>query len=100
MASSAWLVSAEDDNPYNKKTRELLDSFSDLDLPIGEGNVIFPEGNALRYLSEYFSDVSVENPYKEDASDVRTVSFEPNGDVLGSNFYRQDIMEILKAYRP
>ena len=96
----AWLVSAEDDNPYNRKTRELLERFGDLDFAIGEGNVIFPEGNALRYFGEYFEGVVVVNPYEEDATDIRTVSFEPNGDVLGGNFYQQDIMEILKAYRP
>lgn len=37
----AWLVSATNDNPYNIKTREILGSFTDMDLPVGEGNVIF-----------------------------------------------------------
>ena len=50
----AWLVSASDDNEYNVKTRELLDSFSSIEIPTSEGNVIFPEGNAKKYLSEYF----------------------------------------------
>ena len=40
----AWLVSATDDNPYNRKTREILGSFADVKIPVGEGNVIFPEG--------------------------------------------------------
>ena len=39
----AWLMSATDDNPYNIKTREILDSFADMELPVGEGNVIFTE---------------------------------------------------------
>ena len=38
----AWLVSPEDGNPYNEKTRELLLSFVDLGTPVSEGNVIFP----------------------------------------------------------
>ena len=98
--SPAWLVSATDDNPYNRKTREILDSFADLELTVGEGNVIFPEGNALKYLGEYFTDELPENPYAEDPRDVHCVSFEPNGDVLGGNAYERDIMEIIKDYAP
>ena len=96
----AWLVSAANDNPYNQKTREILDSFADMDIIANEGNVIFPEGNALKYLAEYFTDNHPENPYVEDPRDVRCVSFAPNGDVLGENVYERDIMEILKDYAP
>ena len=96
----AWLVSATDDNPYNRKTREILGSFADVKIPVGEGNVIFPEGNALRYLAEYFTDTLPENPYAEDPRDVRCVSFEPNGDVLGGNIYKNDIMELIGGYTP
>ena len=94
----AWLVSVTDDNPYNRKTREILDSFADMDITANEGNIIFPEGNALKYLAEYFADELPENPYVEDPRDVRCVSFSPNGDVLGGNVYRKDIMEIIKDY--
>ena len=98
--SPAWLGRVTDDNPYNGKTREILGSFADLEFPVGEGNVIFPEGNALKYLAEYFTDELPENPYAEDPCDVRCVSFEPNGDVLGGNVYERDIMEIIKDYAP
>ena len=94
----AWLVSAMDDNPYNRKTQEILDSFKDMGIPTNEGNIIFPEGNALKYLAEYFTDKLPENPYVEDPCDVRCVSFEPNGNVLGGNVYERDIMEIIKDY--
>ena len=96
----AWLVSATDDNPYNRKTREILDSFADMDITANEGNIIFPEGNALKYLAEYFTDDHPENPYVEDPRDMRCVSFEPNGDVLGGNVYERDIMEIIRDYLP
>ena len=96
----AWLVSATNDNPYNKKTREILDSFADMGISVNEGNVIFPEGNALKYLADYFTDERLENPYVEDPRDVRCVSFEPNGDVLGGNVYERDIMEIIRDYLP
>ena len=98
--SPAWLVSATDDNLYNVKTRKILDSFADLELLLGEGNVIFPEGNALKYLAEYFTDKLHKNPYEEDPYDVRCVSFEPNGDVLGGNVHERDIMEIVRSYSP
>ena len=96
----AWLVSATDDNPYNRKTREILNSFADMDITANEGNVIFPEGNALTYLAEYFTDNHPENPYVEDPRDVHCVSFSPNGDVLSGNVYRKDIMEIIRDYKP
>ena len=96
----AWLRSATDDNPHNRKTREILDSFDDMEIRENEGNVIFPEGNALKYLAEYFTDELPENPYAEDPRDVRCVSFEPNGNVLGGNVYQRDIMEIIKDYAP
>lgn len=98
--SPAWLVSSADDNPYNRKTREILDSFKNLDIPVGEGNIVFPEGNALKYLAEYFIDTLIENPYIEDPCDVRCISFSPDGDVLNGNVYKQDIIEITDSYTP
>lgn len=95
-----WLASATDDNLYNRKTREILDSFADLEIPVGEGNVIFPEGNARKYLAEYFTGELPENPYVENKRDVRCVSFSPNGDVIGGNVYERDVMAILRDYAP
>ena len=98
--SPAWLRSVEDQNPYNLKTREVLTAFSDLGISVSDGNVIFPEGNALKYLAEYFTAEFPENPYVDDPQNVKCVSFFPNGDVLSGNVYRQDIMEILNNYEP
>ena len=97
--SPAWLVSREDNNPYNVRTREILAEFDGLGIPVGHGNVIFPSGNALKYLKEYL-DESVEDPYEDDPEDIRSISFAENGDVLNGNVYEQDIMEILEAYNP
>ena len=96
----AWLVSPEDDNPYNRKTRELLRVFEEMGIEANEGNIVFPEGNARKYFSEYFKDATVENPYAEDPENVTCVSFDPNGDVLLGNVYREDIMAILEHYQP
>ena len=96
----AWLKDPADPNSYNRKTKEILQVFADTGIRAGSGNVIFPEGNALRYLSEYFTDAVPENPYVEDPSDVRCVSFDPSGDVLGDNIFRRPIEEIMANYAP
>lgn len=96
----AWLVSRTDCNPYNKRTREILDIFSDMSIPEGDGNVVYPEGNAVRYLAKYFADSSPKNPYTEDPCRVKCLSFEPNGNVLEGNIYDGDVMEIIENYVP
>ena len=98
--SPAWLVHPTDENPYNRKTREILREFEETSAIVGEGNTIFPEGNAVKYLSAYFENSFPENPYVEDPRDVRCVSFSANGDVLSGNIYREDILEILRTYTP
>ena len=98
--SPAWLVSREDGNPYNVRTREILRAFEPLGIPVGGGNVIFPSGNALKYLREYFPEDAVPlSPYEDDPRDVRCLSFSPNGDVLDGNVYRTDILQIMDEYR-
>lgn len=97
--SPAWLVSEEDDNPYNVKTKELLARFTEKGFDVASGNVIWPEGNAKIYLSEYFDETEeAVNPYEDDPKDVRAVSFNPNGDVLTGNIYKNDILEIFESY--
>ena len=95
----AWLVSADDDNPYNLKTREMLNELSEMGIEQSSGNVIFPSGNALKYLGEYFDqDVEYDNPYRENPKDVKTISFSANGDVLCRNIYKDSILEIMGSY--
>ena len=96
----AWLVSESSDNQYNLRTREILNAFCDTGIPVSSGNVVFPEGNAKKFLAEYFIDFSPENPYTEDPCNVKCLSFEPNGDVLCGNVYKNDVMEIIRKYSP
>ena len=99
--SPAWLVGTEDRNPWNDRTREILGEFEALGIPVGNGNVIFPAGNALKYLREYFGEITEESsPYDDDPRDVRSISFSPNGDVLNGNVYRTGILDIIRDYRP
>ena len=99
--SPAWLVSREDTNPYNEETRKIIEELKDLQIPLGDGNVIFPSGNALKYLSDYL-DPDMVSPYEDDPEDLRAISFGPTGDVdiLGGNICETPIMDIVEAYRP
>ena len=95
----AWLVSKEDDNQYNKKTREILSKFTEKGFAVSSGNVIWPEGNAKKYLSEYFDEnIEYVNPYDDDSRDIWSLCFNPNGDVLNENIYKNCILDILKSY--
>ena len=97
----AWLVSETHDNPYNVRTREILAEFNNMGIATNEGNIIFPMGNALKYLGDYLRpQAENENPYWEDPADIRAICFSANGDILGSNIYKKNIMDILTEYKP
>ncbi len=92
----AWLVSEDADNPYNNETREILAVFNEIGIPASDGNVIFPGGNALKHLNEYFdSNIKYVNPYTRNPHDIRAICINPNGDVLGDNIYKTDILDII-----
>ena len=68
---------------------------------VGSGNVIFPGGNAIKYLEKYFNEnTNYSSPYEESPRDIRTISFSPNGDVLNGNIYKSGILDIIKEYKP
>ena len=98
--SPAWLVSRMDENPYNIKTSEIVEEFKSMGINEGSGNVIFPEGNALKYLKEYFDqEKEYTNPYEENPEDVRSVSIEPDGTLFGKSSCEEDIIDILESYK-
>lgn len=97
----AWLVSKEHENPYNNRTREILAEFKSLGIAERDGNVIFPKGNAVKYLGEYFDrNKEYVSPYDENPEDIHAISVNPNGDVLGGNIYKTDVLDILENYKP
>ena len=101
--SPAWLVSETDNNPYNIQTRKVLNEFEMLKIPVGKGNVIFPSGNALKYLADYFGEkTDLRTPYDDDPINMKVVSFTPEGDAEGmnGNIYRTGILEIIDRYKP
>lgn len=96
----AWLVSPDDENPYNIQTRKILKMFANMGISESSGNVIFPSGNALKYLSEYFnSDEEYINPYQENPNDIKAICFSANGDILGGNINNSSILDIIEEYK-
>jgi hypothetical protein len=109
----AWVVNASADNPYNAETKRLLKLFSDKSIRTNEGNNIFPSGNALKHLGEYFTtpgkvDLSLpcgSMPYTERLDEVSSFGINPNGDVnlcsitIG-NIYKTDVLDIADRYDP
>ena len=108
----AWLVDQEDQNEWNNRTNQILLKFSELQLPISKGNVIFPSGNAVHYLADYFEKSEWQQdfycgqaPYSTRLDQVNSISIEPNGDVIVccfpiGNVYEEDINDILDRYQP
>lgn len=96
----AWLVNKDNDNPYNLKTKEILTSFERLSVFPSSGNVVFPDGNALKYLAEYFDkNTAYENRYAQNPKDVRAITIEPNGNFLNCNIRDENFMIKLNDYR-
>jgi MoaA/NifB/PqqE/SkfB family radical SAM enzyme len=108
----AWVVNREHDNPYNNRTKQLLNQFEDLELIVSSGNNIFPAGKALEYLSEYFPEPRLDlayrcgdAPYSTRLDQVDSISIEANGDVTVccfsiGNIFMEDILTILNRYNP
>ncbi len=93
----AWLVSKDDDNPYNQKTRAIIDKLCKIGFDLSDGNVVFFEGNAKKYLAEYFEKTKPQNPYIENPDDIRCISVDRDGNALSGNIYKNDITDIIKA---
>lgn len=97
----AWLVNKDDDNPYNLKTKEIIKSFETLGVLPSNGNVIFPAGNALKYLGKYFDkNTAYVNRYEQDKKNIRSICIEPNGNFLNCNIHDENFLSRLAEYCP
>lgn len=107
-----WMVSREDGNIFNMETEECLKTFRDLGIPIIEGNVAIPEGNARRYLERFYTKGAFCRGFRcGDALGTQrldcpsAIGVEPWGDVTVcgfsiGNMYETNIMAILERYDP
>jgi MoaA/NifB/PqqE/SkfB family radical SAM enzyme len=108
----AWLIDAEHDNPYNRKTREILARFADLPIPVLNHGGVDLNGSAAKFLSEYFPDRRPLNPADADLAEpcaglanIDNMVIVPNGDVMScgfaiGNIYTEDILDIVRRYDP
>ena len=108
----AWVVERTHPNEYNRQTEQLLRAFSDLSLPVTQGNNIFLEGRAKKALASYYPKTQPAanapcgtQPYTEPLDKVQTLSLTPQGEVMVcafviGNFYREDVKTILSRYDP
>lgn len=108
-----WVVSKEDDNPYNHQTRLILNELEELQIKVGSGNVVFPQGATLENLVDYLPekkqvihDKCGELPYTDPLDLIKTMSMNPNGDIIVCNDFKignaikSDVVEIFKTYNP
>jgi MoaA/NifB/PqqE/SkfB family radical SAM enzyme len=108
-----WVVSKDDDNKYNRRTKTILQKLRNLQVEESEGNSVQPKGRARSSLAEFFPPRTPvpkgkcgEMPYTEALDSVKTVSVEPDGRVaVCENFYlgnafKSDIIDILENYDP
>jgi hypothetical protein len=108
-----WVVSADDDNLWNQRTREVLAALAHLPVEEGDGNVVQPDGSALQWLAAYLPPKvqmpvgSCEDvPYGARLDEMDCPGIEPDGGVsicydwtIG-NAGQEDILAILDRYDP
>jgi MoaA/NifB/PqqE/SkfB family radical SAM enzyme len=108
-----WVVSKDDDNPHNRKTRAILEKLKDLSVKSGEGNIAQPEGRATLSLKDFLPSrirspkgKCGDMPYTEELQSIRTIFIEPIGrvavckDLYIGNASETDITDILERYDP
>jgi MoaA/NifB/PqqE/SkfB family radical SAM enzyme len=108
-----WVVSKDDDNKYNRRTKAILQKLRNLQVEESAGNNVQPKGKARSSLAGFFPPrTSVPKgkcgdvPYTEKLDSVKTISIEPDGRVsVCENFYignalNSDIIDILENYDP
>lgn len=108
-----WLVSREHDNPYDRRTKAILEELKVLPIKEDEGNKVQPEGRAILWLKDFLPPRNRipkgkcgDLPYTERLDRISSISVEPNGDIsickdfsIG-NASRSDIIDILENYDP
>lgn len=83
-----WLVSAEHDNLWNRRTRSILRALAHLPVAESAGNVVQPMGNALLWLRDFMPPRTPlpagscgDLPYTGRLDEVGGISVEPDGSI-------------------
>lgn len=113
VLNPCWVISRDDDNMYNQKTRAILKELDDLHVRVSRGNVLEPDGLALINLREFLPQREImptgecgDAPYTEPLTALTSISVKPDGriavcnDLYIGNTHRNDILDILMDYDP
>ena len=108
-----WVVSEEDDNWFNHRTRKILKELEDIPVKDISGNVLEPEGLALVNLRDFLPPRRKipegrcgEIPYTDPLDSVKSICVEPDGKIaVCKDFYignaaETDIIELIENYNP
>jgi organic radical activating enzyme len=108
-----WVISEDDDNGYNRKTKSILRKLKDLPVRVSMGNNLEPSGLALINLEEFLpkrekipAGKCGDAPYTEPLNHVTSISVEPNGKIAVCNDFHignaseTDIIDLLENYNP
>ena len=106
-------MSKDHDNPYNRKTKAILEQLKDLPVEEGEGNNAQPEGRAILLLKDFLPPKTKtpkgkcgDVPYTEELDSVKTICVVPDGriavctDFYIGNAFETDIIGIIENYDP
>ena len=108
-----WVISEDDYNRYNRKTKFILKELEDLPIKNSEGNVMEPEGLALVNLKEFLpprkkipAGKCGDIPYTDPLDSVKSIYVEPDGRIaVCKDFYignasKKDIVNLIESYDP
>jgi hypothetical protein len=108
-----WVISEDDDNRYNRKTKFILKELEDLPIRNSGGNAMEPEGLALVNLKEFLpprkkipAGKCGDIPYTEPLNSTKCIYVEPDGRIaVCKDFYignasKTDIVDLIESYDP
>lgn len=108
-----WIISKDNDNKYNLKTKNILKELNYLGATVTSGNIVSPDGMTLRNLRNYMPQKTKypegkcsDQPYTSNLDNIESICIEPNGDIaICKNFkignvFEVNILEALKNYNP
>jgi hypothetical protein len=109
----SWVVSGDDDNRYNRKTRSILEELEDLPVRNSGDNVMEPQGFAVTNMIEFLpprkkvpAGKCGDIPYTYPLDSVESICVEPDGriavckDFHIGNASKADVIDIIENYDP
>lgn len=108
-----WVISEDDDNIYNRRTKSILRKFRDLPVRVSSGNLLESDGLAIINLKAFLPRKKTvpaaecgDMPYTEPLDHITSISVEPDGKIAVCNDFhignasKIDILDLLKSYNP